>query len=162
MHRRNLIMLGLAGALALSTGASAKPQLKTDAAEGVNFADYKTYTWIRTHPPGGFNSVAYQRVQAHLDARLAAKGYQKQTPADLTIVLTNGRRLKVNLDTWNRYGYRDHYSHTEGQVSLDAFDTKTKKAVWHGQVTEAINPDKPDPAKAEAALMKLMEKFPGH
>jgi hypothetical protein len=162
MHHKHLFTLGLAGAIALSAGVSAKPRLTTDAAQGVNFADYKTYTWLRTHPPGGFNSVAYQRVQAHLDSRLAAKGYQHHAPADLTLVLTVGRRLKVDLDTWNRYGYHDSYSRTEGQVSLDAFDTKTKKAVWHGQVTEAINPDKPDPAKAEAALIKLMEKFPGH
>lgn len=162
MHRKHLIMLGLAGAIALSAGASAKPELKTDMADGVNFANYKTYTWIRTHPPGGFNSVAYQRVQAHIDAQLAAKGYQKNTPADLTMVLTVGRRQKVDLDTWNRYGYRDAYSHNEGQVSLDAFDTKTKKALWHGQVTEAMNPAKPDPAKVEAALMKLTEKFPAH
>ena len=162
MHPKHLIMLGLAGAIALSTGASAKPQLKTDVAHGVNFANYKSYTWLRTNPPGGFNSVAFQRVQAHIDTQLAAKGYQKNAPADLTMVLTVGRRLKVDLDTWNRYGYRDADSYNEGQVSLDAFDTKTKKALWHGQVTEAINPDKPDPAKAEAALMKLLEKFPAH
>ena len=73
MLHKHLIMLGLAGAVALSAGASAKPQIKTDAAQGVDFANCKTYTWIRTHPPGGFNSVAYQRVQAHLDARLAAR-----------------------------------------------------------------------------------------
>jgi len=162
MHRKHLIMLGLAGAIALSTGASAKPQLKTDAAEGVNFADYTTYTWLRTNPSGGFNSVAFQRAQAHIDAQLAAKGYQKHTPASLTMVLTVGRRQKVDLDTWNHYGYHDAYSYNEGQVSLDAFDTKTKKALWHGQVTEAINPNKPDPAKVDAALLKLMEKFPAH
>ena len=161
MHRKHL-MLGLAGAIVLSAGASAKPQLKTDMAQGVNFANYNSYAWIRTNPPGGFNSVAYQRIVAHIDLQLAAKGYQKGSPADLTMVLTVGRRLKVDVDTWSRYGYRDGYSHNEGQVSLDAFDTKTKQAVWHGQVTETVNPDKPNPAKVEAALMALMEKFPAH
>jgi hypothetical protein len=31
----------------------------------------------------------------------------------------------------------------EGQISLDAFDTKTKRAVWHGQITDTINPKSP-------------------
>lgn len=162
MHRKHLIMLGLAGAIALSTGVSAKPQLKTDVAHGVNFANYDSYTWLRTNPPGGFNSVAYQRVQAHIDSQLAAKGYKKHTPAALTMVLTVGRRQKVDLNTWNRYGYHDTHSYNEGQVSLDAFDTKTKQALWHGQVTDAINPAKPDPAKVDAALKTLLEKFPAH
>jgi hypothetical protein len=45
-------------------------------------------------------------------------------------------------------------------VALDAFDAKTKKALWHGKVTDVINPSKPDPAKADAALTKLLERFP--
>ena len=45
-------------------------------------------------------------------------------------------------------------------MALDAFDAKTKKALWHGKITDVINPKKPDPAKADAALTKLLERFP--
>ena len=38
MQRRHLIILGVASALALSTGAQAKPEMTVDAAPGVNFS----------------------------------------------------------------------------------------------------------------------------
>jgi hypothetical protein len=145
MQRKQLMMLALASALFFSTGVAAKPRIQTHTAPGTNFADYKSYTWIRTHPPGGFDPIRYQNLQAHIDASLATKGYNKGTPADLTMVLTVGKRQKVDLE-----------------VSLDAFDTKTKKALWHGTVTEIINPNKPDPARAEEAIGKLLEHFPAH
>ena len=162
MQRKQLMMLALASALFFSTGVAAKPRIQTHTAPGTNFADYKSYTWIRTHPPGGFDPIRYQNLQAHIDASLATKGYNKGTPADLTMVLTVGKRQKVDLDTWNHYGYHDAYARTQGEVSLDAFDTKTKKALWHGTVTDVINPNKPDPARADQAVTKLLEQFPGH
>ena len=162
MNRRHLIILGAAGALLLSAGAWAKPQLTTDMAHNVNFADYKTFNFVRTHPQGGINSVQYQNIISGLSSRLAAKGYAHHTPADLTLALTLGKRQKVDVDEWNRYGYHDNYVYNEGQISVDAFDTKTKRAVWHGQITDTINPKKPDPARLQAALDKLMEQFPGH
>ena len=162
MQRKQFIMLAMASALVVSTGVQAKPRIQTHTAPGVNFADYKSYAWVRTHPPGGFDPIRYQNLQGHIDSRLAEKGYTPGTPADMTLVLTVGKRQKVDLDTWNHYGYHDAYVRTQGEVSLDAFDTKTKKALWHGTVTEIINPNKPDPARADEALTKLLVHFPGH
>ena len=92
--------------------------------------------------------------------KVAAKGYRRAAPSDFMLALTVGKRQKVDLDTWHHYGYRDAYTRTEGEVALDAFDAKTKKALWHGKITDIINPKKPDPAKADAALTKLLERFP--
>src|SRR6478672_2727861 len=160
MQRKHLIIF--ASTLFFTAGASAKPQLTTDMAHNVNFADYKTFNFARNHPQGGFNSVQYQNIISGISSRLAAKGYQHHTPSDLTIALTLGKRQKVDVDEWNRYGYHDNFVYNEGQISVDAFDTKTKRAVWHGQITDTINPKKPDPARLQAALDKLMEQFPGH
>jgi hypothetical protein len=163
MQRKHLIMLGAATALLLSTAAMAKPQLTTDTAHGVNFANYKHYTWYKSHPSGGMNSVQYQRIQAEMDSRLAGKGYQKGSPPDLTLALTVGKRQKIDVDTWNRYGWNEHaHNYTEGQVSVDAFDSKTKQAVWHGQVTDTVRAGKTDPEKLHAAVTQLMDHFPGH
>ena len=93
---------------------------------------------------------------------MAAKGYRHAEPADFMLVLTVGKRQKVDLYSWHHYGYRDVYTRTEGEVALDAFDAKTKRALWHGKITDVINPNKPDPAKADAALTKLLEQFPAH
>jgi len=89
-------------------------------------------------------------------------GVLAEDTADLTLALSVGKLTKVDLDRWNHYGYHDAYSHSEGQVSLDAFDSKTKRAVWHGQVTDAINPTKPDAGKLQVAVDQLLEKFPAH
>jgi hypothetical protein len=104
--------------------------------------------------------VRYQRALANINTRMAAKGYRHAEPADFMLALTVGKRQKVDLDAWNRYGYRDAYTRTEGEVALDAFDAKTKKALWHAKITDIINPSKPDPARADAALTKLLERFP--
>jgi hypothetical protein len=162
MHRKHMILIAATSAFLFSGGVWAKPQLTTDMAHDVNFANYKTFNWASTHPQGGINSVQYQRIIADVSSRLAGKGYTHHTPADLTMALTLGKRQKVDIDTWNHYGYHDSYVYNEGQISLDAFDAKTKRAVWHGQITDTINPKKPDPARLQAALDKLMEQFPGH
>jgi hypothetical protein len=161
MQRRHLIILGVASALALSTGAQAKPEMTVDAAPGVNFSNYKTYSWVRTNPTGGYNSVLYQRIQSDIDGRLASKGYTRADSGDITLALTLGKRQKVDLDTWGMYGFReDVHSYTQGQLSVDAFDTKTKQALWHGQITDTVKSKQPDPDRLNAALSQLIEPFP--
>jgi len=160
MQRTHFLKLGLAGALVFAAAAHAKSELTVDAAAGVDLRRYTTYSWVKTSPPPGYNSVRYQRALENINARMAAKGYRHALPADFVLALTVGKRQKVDLDTWHRYGYRDAYTRTEGEVALDAFDAKTKKALWHGKVTDIINPKKPDVAKADAALTRLLERFP--
>ena len=162
MQLRHLILAGAASALLFSAGAGAKPHLTTDAAHDVNFANYDSFTWASTKPPTGLNMVQYQRVQQVITGKLKSKGYDHQPKADLTVALTVGKLSKVDLNTWASYGYRDTYTRHEGQVTMDVFDTKTKRAVWHGQVTDAINPKKPDPAKLQAAINQMMDQFPAH
>ena len=161
MQRRHLIILGMASALVFSAGAQAKPELTVDAVSGVNFSTYKTYSWVRTNPSGGYNSVLYQRIQSDIDSRLASKGYVRADSGDITLALTLGKRQKVDLDTWGVYGFReDVHSYTEGQLSVDAFDTRTKQALWHGQITDTVKSKQPDPERLDAAISKLMEQFP--
>ncbi len=161
MQRKLLIIFGAASTLTLTAPALAKPQMTVQAAPGADMSAYHSYGWVNTVAPGGINSVQYQNIIGSLDSRLAAKGYARGEPADLSVALTLGKLQHVDLDAWGRYGYHDAYSHTEGQVSVDVFDAKTKQALWHGQITDVINPGKPDPEKLDAALTKLMEQFPG-
>jgi len=162
MQRKHLILFGAASALLFSAGVQAKPRLTTDMAHDVQFSNYTSFTWASTTAPTGINPVAFQRVQDSMAGTLASKGYAQQPEGDLTVALTVGKLTKIDLDTWNRWGYHDTYARQEGQISLDAFDSKTKRAVWHGQVTDAIEPGKPDPEKLQAAVSQLMEQFPAH
>jgi uncharacterized GH25 family protein len=162
MQRSKLIILGAASALFFAAGAQAKARLTVDAAHDVHFGNYHSFDWASTTPPRGINSVQFHRVQQDIIGKMGHKGYKHQPNADLTLALSVGKLTKVDLDRWNHYGYHDAYTHSEGQVSLDVFDRKTKRAVWHGQVTDAINPNKPDAGKLQVAVDQLLEKFPSH
>ncbi len=107
------------------------------------------------------NPVMYQRIIADFEAALTSKGYRKGEPADLSLALTIGAQQKTDVETWGRFGLQTSvYQYTQGQVSLDVFDAKTRRALWHGQASQTVNPDKPNPAKVDSAIAKLMKKFP--
>jgi hypothetical protein len=163
MHRKHLLISGLAIGLALLPQASAaKPRVSTDAMPGVNFSAYKTYAWVNSLPPAGMNPIMYQTIMMNIDSALAADGYQKVSDTgDLSMILTVGAQQKTDIQSWGRFGFQTSvYQYTVGQLSLDAFDTKTKQAVWHGQATETVNPNKPNQAKIDAAVSQLMASFP--
>ncbi len=162
MHRKILLITGLISGLALTPAISAVgPSISTQAAPGVNFGAYRTYSWVNALPPAGMNPVMYQQIMADIDQALAQKGYQKAEPGDLSLILTIGAQQKTDVETWGRFGLQTSvYQYTQGQLSLDAFDTRTKQALWHGQASQTVNPDKPNPSKVSKTVGKLMAQFP--
>ncbi len=147
MQHAKFFMLGIASALLIpSVVQAARPEISTDTAPGVNFGAYHTYSWVSSQPPGGMNPVLYQRVMGDFDSALAGLGYRKaDSGGDMALALTVGTQNKTDFDSWGRFGFQTSvYQYTQGQLSLDAFDTKTKQALWHGQATETVNPDKPN------------------
>jgi hypothetical protein len=158
MNRRTIAML----AVALALGACAStPTVSSDVTAGTNFSNYKTYAWVNALPPAGMNPVAYERVKLDIQNGLAAKGYTQGSPGDLSLILTVGARDKTDINTWGAWGRQvDVYQYTEGKVSLDAFDTKTKQPLWHGAASQTIDPNKSDPAMIDTAVSAVMAKFP--
>ena len=162
MKRAFLTLLGVASAVALSTTAQAGPSISTDTAPGANLGAYRTYTWANTQAPQGVNPVMFQRITDDFDSSLSQRGYQKGAPGDLSLVLTIGEQNKTDVETWGRFGLQTSvYQYTQGQLSIDVFDTKTKQALWHGQASGTVNPDNPKASRVDAAIEKLMLKFPG-
>jgi hypothetical protein len=162
MHRRTFLAFAGAATGAIAVRArAARPQISADAAPGVNFAAYKTYAWVNAQPPQGMDPVAFERIRSSIEDELFSRGYQKADPGDLSLILSIGAREKTQFESWGRFGLQtDVYQYTQGALSLDAFDTKTRQAVWHGQATETINPDKPNPGAVAEAVHKLIAKFP--
>jgi hypothetical protein len=148
--------------MVIALGAhAARPSISTDTAPSANFAAYKTFAFVNTTPPGGMDPVAYQRIIEDVSAGLTAKGYQRADQGDLSLILSLGAQNKADIQSWGAWGLRtDVYQYTEGKLSVDAFDTKTKQAVWHGQASEEINPNKANPGAIDKAVSKLMNKFP--
>lgn len=150
-----------ASALALVAGPVAAQSISTDVAPGANFSAYHTYAWVNATAPQGMNPIAYQQIVADIEAALNSKGYSKGEPGDLSLVMTIGAQDKTDIQSWGRWGLRtDVYQYTEGQLSLDVFDTNTKQALWHGQATKSVTPGKFNADKASKAVTKLMKDFP--
>lgn len=161
MRRTTLVLAILTGMAIPLTSVAAKPKVTTQALPGVNFSSYKTFAWASSAPPGGMNPVMFQQIMADIDAALAQKGYQKGEPGDMTLILTVGAQDKTDVTSWGRFGLQTSvYQYTQGQLSLDAFDTNSKQALWHGQATETVDPSKPKPSKIDAAVTQLMASFP--
>ena len=162
MHRRLILVVASALASAIPAASIAGPSISTTAAPGVNFSAYKTYTWVQANVPAGGNPVMQQQMLNDFDAALAQKGYQHVAQGgDLSLILTIGAQQKTDVQSWGRFGLQTSvYQYTQGQLSLDAFDTKTQQALWHGQASQTVDPDKPNPSKISAAITKLMAQFP--
>jgi hypothetical protein len=157
---RRLALFSTLSAMVALCACSASPKVSSESAAGANFASYKTFTFISQTPAGG-NPVAVGRIQQNVGSALAAKGYTQGQPGDLTVVTTVGAQDRTQIDTWGYWGMRaDVYQYTEGKLAVDVFDTKTRKALWHGQATETIDPNKPDPAAINAAVTSVMASFP--
>ena len=162
MHRKTTFVVACAFALAVPAASFAGPNIQTQAAPGANFSAYKTYSWVQANVPSGGNPIMYQQIMADIDSALASKGYSKAASnGDMSLILTLGAREKTDVTQWGRFGMQTSvWQYTQGQLSVDAFDSKTQQAVWHGQASETINPDKPNPAKVDQAIQKLMAAFP--
>ena len=96
------------------------------------------------------------------DAVLAAKGYQKTaTDGDLSLILTVGAREKTDVQSWGRFGMQTSVDETpRARRRVTPPDSKTAQAVWHGQASQTVNPQKPNEKAINAGVAKLMVKFP--
>ena len=163
MHRRALLLMGAAFGLAIGPGARARPKISTDTLPGANFAAYKTFGWVNTPMPAGMDPVAYGRIVQDIETGMESKGYVKGSPPDLVLVLSLGAQNKTQINSFGFFGRDlDVYQYTEGKLSIDAFDAKTKRAVWHGQADETIHPDNPDFRRIDSGIARLMQKFPAN
>lgn len=161
MIRRAFVVALAVGLLAAP--AWAKPKVSADTTPGANFAAYQTFAFVNPQPPAGIDPVAYERIRQGVEQGLSGKGYAKAAgdTGDLSVIITVGGRNKTDVETWGRFGRQvDVHQYTEGQLSVDVFDTKTRQPLWHGQATETIDPQKLNPQKVEEAVTDVMAKFP--
>ncbi len=158
MHRR---LFGL-GLIVLALGAcESTPNISSDIAPGANFSGYRTYEWVDVSPAAGMNPVSLERMRQGVERAMAAKGYTAASPGDITLILTVAGKERVDVQSWGRFGQNiDTYRYTEGKLTLDAFDTRTARPVWHGQATQNVDPGRTDPAQIDAAVAGVMAQFP--
>jgi hypothetical protein len=160
---RVILSLLLAGGLTSCSSVVVKSDYDPDA----NFTQYKTFDFM---PRPGTKSLHQKRVEAALEERLIAKGYQKQTEGrpDFLIAYHTNVRDKIDVDTYGyrygRYGrrvgtYTTVREYQQGTLVVDFVDAKTKELFWRGWAKGEVN-DSIAKEKIDETVGKILEKYP--
>jgi hypothetical protein len=151
----------LAFAIALALPLAAAARVSSDTTPGVNFSTYQTFTVVNSAAPAGMNPVAFERIRQGVEQGLTSKGYAKAPQGDIAVIITVGAQDKTDVHTWGAFGRQvDVHQYTEGQLSIDAFDSKTKQPLWHGQDTESVERGHVDEEKVDKRVGQVMAEFP--
>lgn len=142
-----------------------------------DFQKYTTFSWIGEHP------LAFHQLDSHVSPILEKRLVDLTRPllgkrglhfvesvdsADLTVAFTVGTRERVRWDSyspgaisgdyWGSYwggASLETWTYYEGQVCVDIFDTKERRPIWHGTVTDPIHGDIEDFSTKD--LRKVLE-----
>lgn len=184
MRLRWLLLLALTCLVSASAQAQ-KPDISYD--KKVNFSSYKTYSWGKGTPAP--NPVTEQRIIAGVDARLAAKGWQKvESDPDVVVISHVSVNPKTTISTysvggpydgyqWGWYTYGGGYTGgtvgagdptikiqtiAMGELVVDITDVRSRNFIWRGSAKDTLKDRDPDKIKkkVEKAIEKLFKNFP--
>jgi hypothetical protein len=166
------IVPAFVGIVLLFATASFAQQVKTDYDRGVDFSQFKTYSWekVQTQDP-----LWVSRIKQAVNATLGSKGW---TPVisggDVAIVAMD---MTQNHQTVNTYydgfgggwlwggGFGDATTSVDtykvGTLVVDMFDTHTKKLIWRGSASDTLS-DKSDKniKNFDKGVQKMFDHFP--
>jgi hypothetical protein len=165
--RNSRIALGFALMMGMANAALAQ-KVTTDYNKGTDFAQYKTFMWIKE--PNTPDTLVRQRVVEDINAALASKGLQLVTSnADLCIAAHTATKQQHTLDTfYNGFGGGWRWgggfgsatttvnTYKVGTLVVDIFDAKTKDAIWRGTSSETLSGS---PQKNAGNLNKGVDKM---
>ena len=170
--RISRISLGFALAMVIANVAFAQ-DVTTDYTKGANFAQYKTFMWIKE--PKTANPLVRQRVMDDINSALAGRGLQLVTSnGDLCIAAHAATKQEHSLNTfYNGFGggwrWRGGFGNTTttvgtykvGTLVVDMFDARTKAAIWRGTSSKTLsgNPQK-NADNLNKAVEKMFKNFP--
>jgi hypothetical protein len=172
---------------AAALGACTTPRVTTDVNPSFSVANCHSYTFTREHvanadQPAAFgNPLNADRLRAAIETNMAARGITRvadNEAADCVVGYALGTRQVFNdyyagwgpgwgYGGWRRGGYWGGYDdgpwvENETRVAVDIFDARSRKAMWHGAVSESMA-DLTGPnaeAKISAAAAAIFSKLP--
>ena len=179
-------LAGLAFALAVMLGLSACETLRvgSDYDRSADFGAYHSFSWLPREDYAGGNPLVIERARKAIETRLEQKGYTLVTnpeAADFAVDFTIGAHERTDIRAypapyggpWYWYGPRwwgypywgtgiDVRQYREGALSIDVFDAKTHKPVWHGWARKDLTRrDMEDSGQSiREAVDGVLAKFP--
>ena len=156
-----------------------------DSDPSADLSGYRTFQWISDDPliaPEGGNAqisaINRKRIVDAIEAELFRKGYAKaesRDAADFALAFTVGKRDRIDLHSyplayrtawyWHPYFWEVEHmatTYTEGRLSIDIFDQRTRQPVWNGWAKKRItSTDVKDPTPAiHEAVAAIFSHFP--
>jgi Domain of unknown function (DUF4136) len=189
-YRRHLTHAGTVRHLAtilfaLILSACSTLQVGTDHDPGTSFNNYKSFTLMQRSHVGVRNPLIPVRVSDAIKADLLTKGYVQATDptnADFTVDFTIGVRERTDVNTypdpyagpawgWGVPGWWggpywgtavDVRQYHEGTLSVDIFDARSHRPVWHGWAKQELTPGdmKNSTQPIQNAVASVLARFP--
>jgi len=162
---------------ASAAGRSAAQTANANFDKSANFLNYKTYKWVSIPSQQQLDELTAAQLVGTLEVELARKGLtkSKSDSADLFIgyqMVRSGNKEQNHYDVGATYGSAGGATGNggatittihSGQLILDMYDATSKKLVWRGVVSNAIDADaKPDKKQKhmDKAVEKLLKDYP--
>ncbi len=172
--------------LGLLSGCATQLQVGSDYDRTAMFRDYHTFTVMQREHSGlenPLNPLVAARVEDAIRADLNEKGYVEAgdpQEADFTIDFTIGSRERTDITTypqpyagWGWGGPRwwggpywgdavDVRQYREGTLSLDVFDARSHRPVWHGWAKKELSDDDIEHSeeRVRRAVTAVLARFP--
>jgi hypothetical protein len=157
----------------------------SDYDRAATFTQFHTFTIMRRQHNDVQNPLVVTRAEDAIREELVRRGYQETNnpqSADFSVDFTIGSKERTDVNAypdpyvgagwgWGRRGWwgggywgdtLDVRQYREGTLSIDVFDARTHRPVWHGWAKKELN--RSDIEHSEAPIRKavnaVLAKFP--
>jgi len=147
------------------------------------FAVYHAFAWLPREHYGTRSPLTIQRAHDAIQAELSRRGFvyvSDAAAADFVVDFTIGARERLDVQSYsglyalpwyNPYGWwgypywgsaMDLREYREGTLSIDVFDGRTHRPVWHGWAKKELSQADTERSEAaiRAAVVAVLAGFP--
>ena len=177
----------LVGLMVLLSGC-ATVQVGSDYDKNAQFQSYHTFTVMQRKHSGAHNPLVAVRAEDAIRADLKQKGYVEASDpsaADFSVDFTIGSHERTDINSypepyalggWDGWGLGgagwwggtywgeslDVYQYREGVLSVDVFDRRTHRPVWHGWAKKELSTADLERSEGpvQRAVAAVLARFP--
>jgi hypothetical protein len=158
-------------------------QVGEDFDHQASFTRYHSYYLMERERHGTGNPLVVRRAREAIETELNRKGLTATATAeqaDLIVDFTIGSRDRTDVETfpasyvtygwWNARGWWEPYwgnqvdvrKYREGTLSIDVFDARSHRPVWHGWAQKELTRSDLEHSEApiHAAVAAVLQPFP--
>ena len=171
-----LTKLLLTGSLIVLFFSCSPYHVKIDYDNKIDFANFKTYKWIkpkidRNDQSVFTNSMNIKRFATAIEEGLALKGFTRieEGIPDLNVVCHIRMKKKIDITSYGYSywavpgrvtGYTQYRTYEEGSLVIDFIDAKDKQLVWRGAAESVLKETEDVENLIYSVVEAILEDFP--